>query len=413
MAQAVTPPKAASAPQIAPSLSLPPSQFARLQPHAYLLSHLSPSTPNSRPSLRVNGRSKSQSRPVSVNKGSLTHTNGSAVVRIGDTAAVCGVRAELLSTDDIAAWKVSSSTSQNPSLSKRRKTETTQGTDGSESEEDDDESQIQSFNLLVPNLSLSTGCSPSFAPGAPPSSFAQSLSHQLLALLHSSRLVRAEDLRVWFTPPDFSTMGEDVDMDSEEASETSTPEIKAFWSLYIDILIISLAGNPFDAAWAAVVAALQDTRLPKAWWDIDSEMILCSDDVSESRKLRLRGLPVSSSFAVFEADAAAEWRAVVPQAPSSSRTDGKGKGKAKEEDVDSAETPERWILADPDTFEESLCSEHVCVVVDKDPRQPSKVKILKIEKNGGLSVGREELRSIVGQAAERWDEVRSGLEGSS
>jgi hypothetical protein len=40
------------------------------------------------------------------NAGSLTHTNGSAVVRIGDTAAVCGVRAEILHTKEhgIVRW---------------------------------------------------------------------------------------------------------------------------------------------------------------------------------------------------------------------------------------------------------------------------------------------------------------------
>ncbi|KAK4987007.1 hypothetical protein LTR28_001918, partial [Elasticomyces elasticus] len=47
---------------------------------------------------------------------------------------------------------------------------------------------------------------------------------------------------------------------------------KAYWTLYIDLLFISLDGNPFDVAWAAVLAALKDTRLPRAWWDPDREV---------------------------------------------------------------------------------------------------------------------------------------------
>ncbi|KLJ07475.1 hypothetical protein EMPG_17044, partial [Blastomyces silverae] len=138
-----------------PSLSLPPSQFARLQPYSYLLAHLSPSSPDSRPPLRVNGRTPSQFRSASINTGSLTHTNASAVVRMGDTVAVCGVRGEILSTDDIAAWNVSSSSSSSdPSTSKRRKTDSAQAEQlqheqkQNEPVEDEDDSEIHAFNLL-------------------------------------------------------------------------------------------------------------------------------------------------------------------------------------------------------------------------------------------------------------------------
>ncbi|PGH08668.1 hypothetical protein AJ79_05950 [Helicocarpus griseus UAMH5409] len=392
-----------------PSLSLPPAQFARLQPHSYLLAHLSPSSPDSRPPLRVNGRSPSQFRPASVNTGSLTHTNASAVVRIGDTVAVCGVRGEILSTDDIAAWNVSSSSSETPA-SKRRKTGAAEAQQQQTAEEfpddDTDNSEIQSFNLLVPNLSLSTGCAPSISPSAAPSPLAQSLSHKLLSLLHTTRLVRASDLRILYTPPDLTNITSADDTQSQESQPEQ--ETKAFWTLYIDVLIISHAGNPFDAAWGAVVAALRDTRLPKAWWDMDSEMVLCSDDVAEARPLRLRGLPIVSSFGVFEADWMERWRLPMPATKGVEQQKGKGKGKTKGDG--DREKPQRWILADPDAFEESLCSEKVCVVVDKDG-DGGKVKILGLEKNGGLAVGRHEVRELVDLAAERWEEWRGVFEG--
>ena len=402
-----------------PSLSLPPSQFARLQPHAYLLAHLSPPASSNQPSIRANGRSPLQFRVTSANAGSLTHTNGSAVVRVGDTAAVCGVRAEILHTDDIASWSVSRPAAPESNNKRRKLADTNQkpsqetADDGTRNEEDgsqddqEDESYIQDFNLLVPNLSLSTGCAPGFLPGAPPSALAQGLSHQILSLLHSSRLVREDDLRIWYQPPDLGAEdlerhneSEQMDVDAaHNGQQTKNREIKAFWVLYIDIMIISLAGNPFDAAWAAVVAALRDTKLPRAWWDEDNEMVLCSEAVSEAKKLSLRGMPVASSFAVFEADAAAGWRAVViPDAEEEEKIDeAKRKGLQR-----------RWILADPDGYEEGLSQERVSVVVDK--KRDGKVLIVRMEKNGGWAVGAKELRQVVDVSAQRWDEVKRILE---
>ncbi|KAI9933815.1 hypothetical protein ASPWEDRAFT_168090 [Aspergillus wentii DTO 134E9] len=387
-----------------PSLSLPPSQFARLQPHAYLLAHLSPPTSSNQPSIRANGRSASQFRVTSANTGSLTHTNGSAVVRIGDTAAVCGVRAEILHTDDIASWSVSRAPSSDAS-NKRQKL----ADDPEADDDDDDESHIEDLSLLVPNLSLSTGCAPGFIPSAPPSPLAQSLSHQILSLLHGTRLVRAEDLRIWHQPPNFGAEelerhneGEQMDVDADQdQKDTKNREIKAFWVLYIDIMIISLAGNPFDVAWAAVLAALRDTKLPKAWWDVDNEMVLCSDDVSEARTLSLRGMPVASSYGVFEADAAAGWRAVIiPDAEE----------EKKIEESQKKGMQRRWILADPDGYEEGMTEERICVVVDKKNGGKGKTVIVKLEKNGGWAVDSKDLKQLVDLSAQRWDEMKQIFE---
>lgn len=397
-------PAATAAPSVPPSLSLPPSQFARLQPHAYLLAHLSPPSASNQPSIRANGRAPSQFRVTSANAGSLTHTNGSAVVRIGDTAAVCGVRAELLHTEDIASWSVSQASGSN----KRRRLADLGEKPTEEDEDEDPEDErahIEDLNLLVPNLSLSTGCAPGFIPGAAPSALAQSLSHQILSLLHSTRLVRADDLRVWYQPPNLGpeeperhNQDEQMDVDAgQSASAEEKPrEIKAFWVLYIDIMIISLAGNPFDAAWAAVLAALRDTKLPKAWWDVDNETIVCSDSVSDAHKLSLRGLPVASSFGVFEADAAAGWRAnVIPDAAEQANTGKKA-------------SPERWILADPDGYEEGLIQERACIVVDEE--KDGKTTIVKMEKNGGWTVDTEDLRQLVEISAQRWNEMKRILD---
>jgi exosome complex component RRP43 len=187
--------------------------------------------------------------------------------------------------------------------------------------------------------------------------------------------VEGEDLRIWYQPPDLS----DQDRMDEDDRETIELEIKAFWTLYIDILFISLDGNPFDAAWAAVVSALKDVRLPKAYWDPDREIILCESSVADSKKLQLRGMPIAVTSLVF---------------------------KAKEQEQ--GRDKKHWILVDPDTFEEGLCDETVTVVVDCGS---GKTKLLGISKSGGTVVGKQEMREIVGMAEKRWVELNGLLGG--
>lgn len=251
-------------------------------------------------------------------------------------------------------------------------------------QEEREANELADLGLLVPNLELATGCSPAHLPGSPPSPLAQSLTQRILTLLHTTRLVRLDDLRIWHHPPTTNTAEEEAEgMGGEEAP---TREVVAYWTLYIDIVFISLDGNPFDAAWAAVVAALRDTLLPNAWWDGDRGMILCDDAASAARKLNLRGRPVASTFAVFEPQVT-----VSLGGGGDERGVGKGRKKGKR----------AWILADPDAFEEGLCGEMVTLVVDV---VGGRTKILRIEKAGGGVVGGGEMRGLVGVAEERWRE---------
>lgn len=365
------------------SLSFPAQAFAKLSPHPFLHAHLSSSNSPVRPS----GRSPSDTRPPTLHTGSLSHARGSAVVRIGDTAAVCGVRGEILLTKDIADWKHPSDVNAPPSLYSASNAE--------EEKLKSHANEIARLNLLVPNVELSTGCSPAHLPGSPPSDLAQTLSHRVLSLLHISQLLSVDDLRVWYHPPstsaaaalapnpnnpDAMVVEED---DQQEKAEEAKAEIKAYWCLHITILFISLDGNPFDAAWGALLAALRDTRLPRAWWDADSEMVLCSPNATEAHKLRLHGLPIPLTFGVFVADG-------------QDRMLGPGGGGKEKKDS--------WILADMDAFEEGCVREEVCVVMDGEV-------VVRLEKGGGGVVGMGEMRGLVERAQERWREWKGVLGG--
>ena len=155
-------------------MSFSPPVFAALTPVLYLLAHLKPQD-NKAPPRRANGRSSPQFRRPLINTNSLTYCNGSAVVRIGDTACVCGVRAEILRYEDVP----------NPP-----RVDLSSASDSDESRDDvrtaDEAAEISSLHLLVPNIDLgTTGCSPSIPPGQAPSALAQSLSQRLYSLLTS------------------------------------------------------------------------------------------------------------------------------------------------------------------------------------------------------------------------------------
>ena len=325
--------------------SIPPSIMPLISPSALLHAHLARDPP-----IRPSKRLTTQCRPINLNISSLTHANGSALVRIGETAVVCGVRAEILPVSEIANYRVEQTQSASSPVS-----------EGGE----EDYSEITNSNLLVPNIELSTGCSPNHLPGSPPSSEAQSLSQRLLSLLHTSQLVAVSDLQIYDDPPPNTEV---------ESEAQNGRELKAYWTLYIDILVISYGGGIFDAAWFALYAALNDTILPRAWWDMDLQRVICSPEIGEAKRLRLRRCPVPLSFGVF-----------VPEKTTT------GLEKAKS-----------WILCDTDTVEDDCCTEKGTVTVDEASQ--GSWSLVRMEKNGGGRVGRIEVKELVELAGARWKE---------
>ena len=334
--------------------SIPPATMPLISPSALLHAHLARDPP-----VRPSKRLPTQCRPISLNISSLTHANGSALVRIGDTAVVCGVRAEILPVSDIANYRI-------------RQTHTQTASHERSDEDEEDYTEITNNNLLVPNIELATGCSPNHLPGSPPSPEAQSLSQRLLSLLHTSQLVPVSDLQIYYDPPP-----DDFEVESEAEEQR---ELKAYWTLYIDIIVISYGGGIFDAAWFALYAALKDTILPRAWWDVDLQSIICSPETGEARRLRLRGCPVPLSFGLF-----------MPEKANSASVGAKS-----------------WVLCDTDTFEDDCCIEKGTVTVDG--ASEGEWSVLKIEKSGGGRAGRVELKELVNLAGARSKEWKRVLQ---
>ncbi|KAK5991107.1 Exosome complex component rrp43 [Cladobotryum mycophilum] len=325
--------------------------FAKLSPHPYLLANLEPSDDSIAPA-RSNARAPFEVRKPTVNLSSLSHAHGSALVRIGDTTVICGIRGETILTQHIPNYRESNT-----------------------------QTELSDYDLLVPNIELATGSAPQFMPGGPPTTLAQTLSTRIYSLLHSSKLVKAEDLRIWHKRPAENPVAEeDEEMEAEEGASAEGKEyVAAYWVLYIDLFFISFDGNPFDAAWAATVAALRDTKLPRARYDPDRELTLCSR--KDPRPLTIENIPIACTAVVF-------------------------KGKETDAPFDG----KYWLLADPDTLEESLCDESVTIVVDC---AGGKTRILSISKHGGTVLTPKALRSkeFLDWATKRWEGFVSAMGG--
>lgn len=125
--------------------------------------------------------------------------------------------------------------------------------------------------FLVPNLDLPAICSPKFKPG-PPMDEAQVLSERLYEALISSDTIPLTSLCI--------------------------QPGRAAWVLYIDATCINYDGNVFDAALLAMTSALKNTRLPKARYDEDLKLTLCTR--KEMLPLQMKRLPLSFSFGIFD-----------------------------------------------------------------------------------------------------------------
>lgn len=342
---------------MAPAVGLSRATFAKLSPHPYLLANLDPPSDDDSPGVpptRSNGRAANEVRQPTVNLSSLSHAHGSAVVRTGDTTVICGVRGETILTSHVPNYRSSNV-----------------------------DSELRDYDLLVPNIELATGAGPQFLPGGPPTTLAQTLSTRIYSLLHSSKLVAPEDLRIWDTqlaeglPVDEDRMDEDAG--ENEGYAASEKVVVAYWVLYIDIFFVSFDGNPFDAAWAATVAALRDTKLPRARYDSDREVVVCSR--KDPQPLTITTMPIACTAVIF----------------TGKETDRPSDGR-------------HWLLVDPDQLEESLCDESVTIVVDC---KNGTTKILSISKHGGTLLSPYLLRSkgFLDWAGKRWEDFALAIQG--
>lgn len=184
--------------------------------------------------------------------------------------------------------------------------------------------------FIVCNVDLPPLCSPKFKPG-PPSDQAQVATVFLDNLIKSSNLIDLEELSI------------EVD--------------KLSWVLYCDLICINYDGNLLDTCVLALLAALQNTRLPIV--TMNTEEVVCTN-VEESRKLTINRYPTSCTFAYLN----------------------------------------DRIICDPTLLEEDLTSGTLTIVTDEQD------KLICIEKPGGDAVTPTQLSSCIEEAVKHGSLLR-------
>ena len=337
-----------------PSVTLSPSLLQTLHPAAALNHTLSTSNK------RLSNRLPNEPRPFQITTPNLTHCAGASLVTIGRTIVLVGIQAETIIASQI------------PDPPRARLTPPANAHERRQREEED----IAGLALLPLNVELGTGALPSHLPdGSPPSQWSQSLSFRLRRVLSAAHLVPLEDLTI-----------------RRDGSVGSQEEVAGYWVLYISVTPLSVDGKRslFDAMLAGVVHALQNVKLPRAWWDIDKEVILCSGKMEERRNLRLRGLPVACTFGVFTAGTN-----VPPVLDDGYRKRSTGTSTQQEQDM-------KRVLMDPDGSEDDVLEDTVTVVLGND-------KVVTIEKGGGVNLTLEEVSECVNLTVRRFKHWNQSL----
>ncbi|RIA82903.1 exosc8 protein [Glomus cerebriforme] len=186
---------------------------------------------------------------------------------------------------------------------------------------------------LVPNVDLSPICSPRFKPG-PPSEQAQVLSENLNKLLKISKVIDLKTLCI--------------------------EEGKAVWVLFADIVCVNYDGNVFDACVIALISALMNVRLPKAFYE--DGLVKATEE--KSITLSIIRTPYSASFAMFDG---------------------------------------QYLLVDPNEMEESITKDGTTVVVDETGQLCNIWKI-------GSSCSPEQLKTCISKARDRYADITSIIE---
>ncbi|XP_059207428.1 exosome complex component RRP43 [Centropristis striata] len=241
---------------------------------------------------RPDGRELSEFRTTTLNIGSISTADGSALVKVGNTTVICGIKAELT----------------NPSVDAPGK------------------------GYIVPNVDLPPLCSSRFRPG-PPGEQAQAASQFVADVIESSEVVKTEDLCI--------------------------ERGKLCWVLYCDMMCLDYDGNLLDACIIALLAALQNTKLPEV--TINTETSAPEVNLEKKQGLNIHKHPVGASFCVFD---------------------------------------DSILIVDPTAEEETLSTAQLTLVTDEEDR------LCIVHKPGGTPLSGEKLQEVISRATTRQREIQ-------
>ncbi|XP_041972831.1 exosome complex component RRP43-like [Aricia agestis] len=188
------------------------------------------------------------------------------------------------------------------------------------------------LGYIVSNVELIPLCSSKFRPG-PPSDHAQVINNIVSDIMVNSKCIDLKDLCI---VPD-----------------------KLAWVLYCDLTCLDNDGSVVDACIMTIMASLKTLTLPTVTYDAETEEIKV--DTSLRNPLNLHGLPIATSFAIFQ------------------------------------QSPRSIVLTDPSLYEEEMCGgngANLIVCWNKDV-------LCGVQKYGGSNLSSESEKKTLKTAKER------------
>lgn len=314
----------------------PPEVLARIAPDISLQRHLSVGL---RPSLR----GFNEFRPMEVSEGGLNDVGknnliGLSVVKSGDTRVICGITLGIVeenSVDNILTLA---------------------------SSEDD---SLENYSSVYPVVDISRGRS-----GAPTDE-EMILSQKLYETILHNKIIDNEALKV--------QVGTKVDDDiiypdgSGENDDLLRPKKNWSYTLYAHVKVFSRSGPLFDICYSALIGALKNCKIPRAYIDDkstdikipvrsrgnfghlrESYNLLLDTNYNENLSIKEAGTP--SSYGIIDVEK--------PVAES---------GDEDDMDVDQAPTATTVLLADLEGEAEETCAVlKINIISSKDSSKPLK-----------------------------------------
>ncbi|XP_049709140.1 exosome complex component RRP43 isoform X2 [Elephas maximus indicus] len=227
---------------------------------------------------RPDGRELGEFRTTTVNVGSISTADGSALVKLGNTTVICGIKAEFAAPPTDAPDKGYIEKLENKVIEMLQRIPPLKACPWSQclrsglgNTPQGSSAPSYGICLSVPNVDLPPLCSSRFRSG-PPGEEAQVASQFIADVIENSQIIQKEDLCI--------------------------SQGKLAWVLYCDLICLDYDGNILDASTFALLAALKNVQLPEV--NINEETALAEVNLKKKSHLNIRNYPVATSFAIFD-----------------------------------------------------------------------------------------------------------------
>lgn len=91
-----------------------------------------------------------------------------------------------------------------------------------------------------------------------------------------------------------------MEEDEQQQKQQGASTVKAKWCLFADCTVIGFDGALLEASFLAVVAALRQLWLPKAYYSMDDSLVVASPTDYWSLRDEMDALPLAFSFGIYE-----------------------------------------------------------------------------------------------------------------